>query len=149
MILEKDSTPLVSLQVVISKGKDGLSAKEILISRLIDRPIRPLFPKNFYNEVQLFVTLFSADKEQLADAHAITAASASLMASNIPFEGPVAGVRVGRVIQELVLFPSKAEQEKSDMNIVLAGTEKSGYHDRGLCLWNWGRYPTSSHRIWA
>ena len=101
------------------------STKEILISRLIDRPLRPLFPKNFHNETQLFVTLFSTDEKQFADVHAITAASASLMVSNIPFGGPVAGVRIGRVDEKLVLFPDKTEQEKSSMNLILAGTEKA------------------------
>ena len=67
----------------------------------------------------------SADQEHLADVHAITVASASLMASNIPFDGPVAGVRVGRIEGKFVLFPSKTELEQSDLNIILAGTEKA------------------------
>ena len=101
------------------------STKEILICRLVDRPLRPLFPKTFLNELQIFITLLSADQEHLADVHAISIASASLMASNIPFDGPVAGVRVGRVDGELVLFPSKEQMLKSDIDIILAGTLKA------------------------
>ncbi len=101
------------------------SNKEILICRLVDRPIRPLFPKSFLNELQIFITLLSADQEYLADVHAITAASASLMVSNIPFDGPVAGVRVGRIDEKLILFPSKEEIKQSDLNIILAGTEQA------------------------
>ncbi|MCS6972628.1 MAG: polyribonucleotide nucleotidyltransferase [Leptospiraceae bacterium] len=99
--------------------------KEILTSRLIDRPIRPLFPDNFTNEVQVFVTLLSARKNYSADVHAITAASAALSISGLPFDGPVAGVRVARVAGKFILFPSRDEIHASDINLALAGTAKA------------------------
>ncbi len=108
-----------------NKREGRPSNKEVLICRLVDRPIRPLFSKTFLNELQIFITLLSADQEHLADVHAITVASASLMASNIPFDGPVAGVRVGRIEDKLILFPSKTEIKQSDLNVILAGTEKA------------------------
>ena len=101
------------------------SNREILTSRLVDRPLRPLFPSNFFNEVQIFISLLSADNDHPADIHSVTAASAALMVSNIPFDGPVAGVRVGRINNEFILFPTKEQQEKSELNLLLAGTEKA------------------------
>jgi len=98
------------------------SEKETLTSRLTDRPLRPLFPENFVNELQVFVTLLSTDCVYPAQIHAITAASASLMISEAPFHGPVAGVQVGRVDGKFVLFPTNQELEKSDLNLMLAGT---------------------------
>ena len=97
--------------------------KEVLTARLTDRPIRPLFPKNFLNELQVFVTLLSADTNKPTQIHAITAASASLMISEVPFFGPVAGVQVGRVDGNFVLFPSNEDLAKSDINLLLAGTQ--------------------------
>lgn len=99
--------------------------KEILTSRVIDRPIRPLFPDNFTNEVQIFITLLSAQKNYSADVHAITAASAALAISGLPFDGPVAGVRVARVAGKFLLFPNKDEIKESDINLALAGTIKA------------------------
>jgi len=101
------------------------SEKEILTSRLTDRPIRPLFPENFTNELQIFVTLLSSDSNTVANVHAITAASAALMISEAPFDGPVAGVQVGRVDGKLIIFPTNEELEKSDINLILAGTAKA------------------------
>ncbi len=98
---------------------------EILTSRLTDRPIRPLFPKSFMNEVQIFITLLSADEDQTSQVHSITCASAALMASNIPFDGPVAGVRVGRIAEKFILFPTQSEQKISDLNLLLAGTSRA------------------------
>ena len=98
---------------------------EVLTSRLTDRPIRPLFPKNFLNELQIFITLLSADEDQTSQVHSITCASAALMASNIPFDGPVAGVRIGRIAEKFILFPTQSEQKISDLNLLLAGTSKA------------------------
>jgi polyribonucleotide nucleotidyltransferase len=99
------------------------SEKEILTSRLTDRPIRPLFPENFHNELQLFVTLLSTDCKFPSQVHSITAASAALMISDAPFAGPVAGVQVGRIDGKFIMFPSTEELEKSDINILLGGTK--------------------------
>ncbi len=101
------------------------SNREVLTARLTDRPIRPMFPKNFLNEVQIFITLLSMDSEQVADIHAVTCASAALITSNMPFETPVAGVHVGRIDGEIVIFPSKEQIEQSDINLLLAGSEKT------------------------
>lgn len=101
------------------------SDKEILVSRLADRPIRPLFPETYKNEVQIFVTLLSSESKIGADVHAITAASAALMISDAPFDGPVAGVRVGRINGQFVLFPTVDELKESDINLALAGTPKA------------------------
>ncbi|MCD6117402.1 polyribonucleotide nucleotidyltransferase [bacterium] len=99
--------------------------KEILSARLIDRPIRPLFPKEFYNEVQVVISVLSSDKENDADVLGITGASAALSISDIPFAGPVAGVRVGRIGGELIINPTFAQLEESDIDVVLAGSEDS------------------------
>ncbi|MDH5720021.1 MAG: polyribonucleotide nucleotidyltransferase [Spirochaetia bacterium] len=99
--------------------------KEILTSRLTDRPLRPLFPKSYYNEVQIFITLLSSDGQQSADVHAITAASAALMVSDIPFAAPAAGVRVGLINGNFILFPDKNEMQESKLNLILAGTEEA------------------------
>ncbi len=101
------------------------SEKEILTARLTDRPIRPLFPKNYLNELQIFVTLLSADAKSPTPIHSITAASASLLLSGVPFDGPVAGVQVGRINGELIIFPTVEELESSDINLMLAGTAKA------------------------
>ena len=81
------------------------SEKEILTSRLIDRPIRPLFPENFYNEVQIVATVLSSDNEVDADIPAMLGASAALVLSGIPFDGPIGAARVGYINGEYVLNP--------------------------------------------
>ena len=96
---------------------------ETLISRLIDRPIRPLFPDEFKNEVQLLPTVISYDKENEADILSITASSAALAISGMPFMGPVGASRVGFVDGKYVLNPSKSEIEKSKLDLVVAGTK--------------------------
>ena len=96
---------------------------ETLISRLIDRPIRPLFPDEFKNEVQLLPTVISYDKENEADILSITASSAALAISGMPFMGPVGASRVGYIDGNYVLNPSKAELEKSKLDLVVAGTK--------------------------
>lgn len=101
------------------------SEKEVLTARLTDRPLRPLFPKNYLNELQIFVTLLSSDAKSPTPIHAITAASASLMLSGVPFDGPVAGVQVGRINGEFIIFPTIEELTQSDINLMLAGTAKA------------------------
>jgi len=96
---------------------------ETLISRLIDRPIRPLFPDEFKNEVQLLPTVISYDKENEADILSIIASSAALAISGMPFMGPVGASRVGFIEGKYVLNPSKKELENSKLNLVVAGTK--------------------------
>ncbi len=96
---------------------------ETLISRLIDRPIRPLFPDEFKNEVQLLPTVISYDKENEADILSITASSAALAISGLPFMGPVGASRVGFIDGRYVLNPSKTELENSSLDLVVAGTK--------------------------
>ena len=96
---------------------------ETLISRLIDRPIRPLFPDEFKNEVQLLPTVISYDKENEADILSIIASSAALAISGMPFMGPVGASRVGFIDGKYVLNPSKKELENSKLDLVVAGTK--------------------------
>src|SRR5262252_5416123 len=94
---------------------------EILSARIIDRSIRPLFPEGFKNEVQVFVYVLSADQENDADVLGITAASLALARSQIPWNGPIAGVRVGRVDGQWTLNPTFSQLEMSDIDMVVAG----------------------------
>ena len=96
---------------------------ETLTSRLIDRPIRPLFPDQFRNEVQLLPTVISYDKENEADILSIIASSAALAISGMPFMGPIAASRVGFINGKYVLNPSKKDLEKSKLDLVVAGTK--------------------------
>ena len=98
------------------------SEKEILTARFTDRPIRPLFPQTLRNEVQVNNMLLSADRQTDSDVLSITAASASLTLSEIPFDGPIAGVRVGRVDGQWVVNPTHDERDKSDLDLVYAGS---------------------------
>lgn len=98
---------------------------EILAARIIDRSIRPLFPEGFQNEVQVFIYVISADQENDADVLALVAASFALNASKIPFLGPIAGVRVGRVQGHWVLNPTFQQLAFSDMELVVAGSKDS------------------------
>ncbi len=98
------------------------SEKETLTARLIDRPIRPLFPKGYRFETQVIATVLSMDKENDADALAMIGASAALGISDIPFEGPIACVRVGRIDGELVANPTISEQADCDINVIVAGS---------------------------
>jgi polyribonucleotide nucleotidyltransferase len=95
--------------------------KEILTSRIIDRSIRPLFPKKYFHETQIVASVLSVDDENDSDVAAMLAASAALEISDIPFKGPIVGVRVGRVDGAFVCNPSVAVQEKSDINLFLVG----------------------------
>ena len=101
------------------------SEKETLTSRLIDRPIRPLFPKGFMHEVQVIATVLSVDGEQDPDILAMIGASASLAISGIPFDGPIGAARVGYRNGEYLLNPSFAELESSELDLVVAGTESA------------------------
>ena len=98
---------------------------EILSCRIIDRSIRPLFPEGFKNEVQVFIYVISADQENDADVMALVAASYALNASKIPFMGPIAGVRVGRVQENWILNPTFQQLPYSDMDIVVAASKDS------------------------
>ena len=98
---------------------------ETLTARLIDRPLRPLFPKNYHNEIQIIANVLSTDRQNDADMLAILGASAALEVSDIPFEGPVAAARVGRINGEFVINPTFAELEESDINLIVAGNKSA------------------------
>jgi polyribonucleotide nucleotidyltransferase len=100
------------------------SESEILTARLIDRPIRPLFPKGLYNEVQIMAIVLSSDGENDPDILAVTGASAALSISDIPFHGPVGCARVGRIDNQFILNPTYAELEKSDLDVVVVANDK-------------------------
>jgi polyribonucleotide nucleotidyltransferase len=99
------------------------TTKEILTMRLIDRPIRPLFPPEYFNQVQVTGMVLSADKENDPDMLAMIGASAALSISSIPFCGPIGSVRVGRVNGEFLINPTHADLAESDLNLVVAGTD--------------------------
>ena len=99
------------------------SEKETLTCRLIDRPLRPLFPKNFYNEIQIVATVMSSDSEIDSDIPAIIGASAALAISGIPFYGPVGASRVGYIDGKYIVNPTKTQLEKSKLDLVVAGSD--------------------------
>ena len=105
------------------KREGKLGEKETLTSRLMDRPCRPLFPEGFHNEIQVVATVLSADGENDTDVLAVVGASAALTISELPFEGPIAAVRVGRISGKLVINPTSTQLKKSDLNIVVAGSK--------------------------
>jgi polyribonucleotide nucleotidyltransferase len=100
------------------------SEREVLTSRLIDRPIRPLFPKGFSQETQVIVIVLSADTENNPDVLAIIGASTALTVSDIPFQGPIGAVRVGRIEGEFVINPTRQQQSLSDLDLVIAGVDE-------------------------
>src|SRR6186997_1507513 len=104
------------------KRERGATEKETLTSRLIDRPLRPLFPEGFYNEVLVIAHVMSYDGESEADIVAMIAASAALTISGVPFMGPIGGARVGYIDGEYVLNPSNEQQKESALDLVVAGT---------------------------
>jgi len=104
-------------------GRPG--EKETLTSRLIDRPLRPLFPDNYHYETQIIASVLSTDKENEADVLAILGASAALEVSDIPFKGPIAGVRVGRLEDQLIANPTISQQENCDINLIVAGNRNA------------------------
>ncbi len=101
------------------------SEKEILTSRLIDRPLRPLFPEGFYNEVQIVATVMSSNSEIDADIPAILGASAALAISGIPFDGPIGAARVGYIDGNYILNPTATEMKTTQLDLVVAGTEQA------------------------
>jgi polyribonucleotide nucleotidyltransferase len=101
------------------------SEKETLTSRLIDRPLRPLFPEGFYNEVQIVATVMSSDPEIDSDIPAMIGASAALALSGIPFDGPIGAARVGYVSGQYLLNPTATELAASQMDLVVAGTDRA------------------------
>ncbi len=103
------------------KREGRLNEKEILTSRIIDRSIRPLFPEGYFYETQVVATVLSVDDEHDSDVAAMLGASAALCMSDIPFKGPIAGVRVGRVNKELLCNPSDEQMVESDMELFLVG----------------------------
>ncbi len=104
------------------KREGKASEKAILCSRLIDRPIRPLFPKGYHNDVQVVATVLSVDMDNTPDVLAMVGASAALHLSQIPFMGPIAGVVVGLVDGEFVINPNQEQEEKSTLHLTVAGT---------------------------
>lgn len=107
------------------KREGKSSDRETLVSRLTDRPLRPLFPDGFINEVQIIIYVLSHDKQNQPDVLAINAASAALAISGMPFRGPVGAVRIGRVNGEFIVNPTFEEMKSSDINLVVAGTAKA------------------------
>ncbi len=107
------------------KRESRPSDRETLTCRLTDRPLRPLFPKDFLYEVQIIIYVLSHDKTNQPDVLAINAASAALSISGMPFKGPVGAVRAGRVHGEWVVNPTFAEAEKSDIDVIVAGTKSA------------------------
>src|ERR1700751_1083178 len=115
--------------------------KEILTSRLIDRPMRPLFPDSWRNETQIIALVLSADSANDPDVIAVTAASAASYCSELPFTDPIAAVRVGLLNGELVANPSVAEQKTSKLNIVVAGTAD------GIVMVESGAFEVSEEKV--
>ncbi|EGO63205.1 polyribonucleotide nucleotidyltransferase [Acetonema longum] len=99
------------------------SEAAILAGRLIDRPIRPLFSEGFRNDVQIVATVLSVDQDNPPEIPAMIGASCALSISDIPFQGPIGGVRVGRIAEQFVINPTVKEQEESELNLVVAGTK--------------------------
>ncbi|MFN0064521.1 MAG: polyribonucleotide nucleotidyltransferase [Myxococcaceae bacterium] len=102
------------------KREGRLTEKETLTSRLVDRACRPLFPEGYAYETQVITSVISADPEHEADVHGITGASTALLCSDIPFNGPIAGIRVGRINGEFVANPTAKQREQSELDLVLA-----------------------------
>ena len=107
------------------KREGRQSEKEILTSRLIDRPIRPLFPEGFYHDIQVVAMVVSLDPEIDSDIPAMIGASAALVLCGVPFAGPIGAARVGYLNGEYVLNPSKTQLETSEMDLIVAGTQKA------------------------
>lgn len=104
------------------KREGRASEQAILTSRLIDRPVRPLFPDNYYNEVQIIAEVLSVEQDNTPDMVAMIGASISLSISHIPFQGPIAGVTVGMIDGKFIINPTAEEREKSSLHLIVAGT---------------------------
>ena len=106
--------------------REGRPSKNaILTSRLIDRPLRPLFPEGYKNDVQVIATVLSYDQKNLPDMLAMIGASTALWISDIPFQGPIGGVRIGLVENEFIVNPGPEELENTELNLIIAGTKDS------------------------
>ena len=101
------------------------TTRETLTSRLMDRPIRPLFPEGFFDEVQIQSSVLAFDKQNDSDVLAMNGAATALFVSPLPFRGPIASVRVGRVEGKLIPFPTMDELEASDLDLVISGSEQA------------------------
>ncbi len=104
-------------------GRPG--EEETLTARLIDRPLRPLFPKNYNNEIQIIASVLSTDRQNESDVLAVLGASAALEVSDIPFDGPIAAVRVGRIGGKFVINPTISQQDETDINLIVAGNRSA------------------------
>ena len=125
------------------KREARLSEYEILISRLIDRALRPLFPDNYHADTQVLVYLISGDRNNLPDAFAALAASTALTISDIPFNGPISEVRVARVNGQFVINPSVAQMEQADLELMVGAT----IDDISMVEFRWLQYyPWSIHQ---
>ena len=102
------------------KREGRLRDDEILVARIIDRPCRPLFPEGFKKDTQIIATVLSSDKTNPTDVLALTGASCALHISDIPWDGPLAGMRVARVAGELIVYPTFEQQAESDLDLVVA-----------------------------
>ena len=109
------------------------SEKEILTARMTDRPLRPLFPKDYFFETQIITIMLSADGENDPDMLSINGASAALTVSDIPFDGPIGAVRIGRINGEFVINPTHAQREQSDLDLVYVGKENEVIMIEGAC----------------
>ena len=109
------------------------SEKEVLTCRLIDRPLRPLFPEGYFNEVQILSYVYSYDSDNPTEALAICAASAALLISDIPFYKPAGAVRVGMIDGEFIINPTLEQQESSVLDLLLAGTKDAILMIEGYC----------------
>ncbi|GAA5027488.1 polyribonucleotide nucleotidyltransferase [Marivirga lumbricoides] len=104
------------------KREGKLSDHEVLVSRLVDRALRPLFPDDYHADTQMFIQLFSADEDALPDSLAALAASAAIAVSDIPFAGPISEVRVGRIDGKMIINPTKDQMKISDIDMIIAAT---------------------------
>src|SRR5438094_7556666 len=105
------------------KRESRPSDKAILAARMVDRPVRPLWPKGYRNETQVIATVLSADQVNAFDILCINGASAALMISELPFQGPIGAVRIGLSNDEFIINPTLQELEESELDLIVAGTE--------------------------
>ena len=115
--------PLAEACLLYTSREGRPSEKAVLSSRLMDRPLRPLFPKGFYNDVQVVATVLCVDPDCTPDIVAMIGSSVALSISDIPFDGPTASVLVGRVDGRFIINPTLAEREESDLHLVVSGTK--------------------------
>ena len=117
-------TPAAASRAVSSSARDAPPRREILTCRVIDRGLRPLFPNGYHRETQVIALVFSADDDFDPDVLGICGSSLALMAAgNIPFDTPIAGVRIGRIDGEFIVFPTYEERKTSELDLVVSGTE--------------------------